>query len=808
MLQEYNVLDFTDDRGEIGPMLLGDLGADVIRVELPVGSSSRKCEPSFSGSSADLKSVQFMAFNRNKRSIALDPNSEKDIETLNELIRRADFIFESSPSKTLSSYGIDFNTAKRLNERIVYVRISPFGDDGPHANFLGNDLVVASMGGPVALQGEPEREPIKLSVPQVWRHAGVEAASGAMAAHARMLKTGEGQFVDVSAQCVMTWTMLNAMDAHAIQGFDFQRLGAQVNNGMVITDIMHPTKDGYIVAVPLSGVILGCMDWMIEDGVIDESYRDIDWEAYDVNAPFPGEGPMELAEGTAMLRRFFAQHEKMELFEFGLRNGVTLAPVNNLEELLSLQHLIERDYWRDLELDNGPVVKAPGLWAKPSNSSLSIRRSAPNLGQHGDEIRAELDSPAAQKSFPHPSGSDALPFEGIRVADFAWVGVGPISAKYLADHGASVIRVESEKRPDVLRVGGPHKDGEPGLNRSQFFGDFNTSKQSLGLDLKNPEAIEIAKDLIRESDVMIESFAPGAISRMGLSYEDVKKLNPKIIMISTCLMGQTGSASGLAGYGYHASAIAGFNDVTGFSDLGPYLPWVAYTDTIAPRFITILLASALDNLRRTGEGVYIDVAQIETALHFLAPEILDFQCNGYLATRMANRSRFSAPQGVYRCAGEDNWVAIGIDTDDEFKILASVIGKDEWLEQSSLTSNSGRIALHDQLDQEITEWTQRREAKDVMNELQKAGIPSGAVQKSSDLLTDPQYAHRDFYRYMKHPEMGTIPYAGHQYQMSSYKSGPRAPAPTLGQHSFDILGDLLGMSDEAIAESYAKEIVG
>ena len=192
MLQEYTVLDLTDDRGEIGPMLLGDLGADVIRIELPVGSSSRKCEPSFSRSSTDLKSVQFMAFNRNKRSIALDPTSEKDIETLNELIRRADFIFESSPSKTLSSYGVDFNTAKGLNERIVYVRISPFGDDGPYANFLGNDLVVAAMGGPVALQGEPEREPIKLSVPQVWRHAGVEAASGAMAAHARMLKTGEG----------------------------------------------------------------------------------------------------------------------------------------------------------------------------------------------------------------------------------------------------------------------------------------------------------------------------------------------------------------------------------------------------------------------------------------------------------------------------------------------------------------------------------------------------------------------------------------------------------------------------------------
>ena len=808
MLQNYIVLDFTDDRGEIGPMLLGDLGADVIRIELPAGSFARKCEPSFSASSSNLKSLQFMAFNRNKRSIVLDPSSEKDTRTLHELIRRADFIFESSPSKTLSSYDIDYKSAKELNERIIYTRIAPFGSDGPHADFLGNDLVVAAMGGPVALQGEPEREPIKLSVPQVWRHAGVEAASGAMAAHARMLKSGEGQFVDVSAQCVMTWTMLNAMDAHAIQGFDFKRLGAQVNNGMVITDIMHPTKDGYIVAVPLSGVILGCMDWMIEDGVIDGSYRDIDWESYDVNTPFPGEGPMDLEEGTALLRKFFVQHEKMELFEFGLRNGVTLAPVNNLEELLSLQHLIERNYWRELQLDNGPTVRTPGLWAKPSNASLSIRRSAPKLDEHGSEIRAELESLAPQKVFPEASGPDALPFEGIRVADFAWVGVGPISAKYLADHGAHVIRVESEKRPDVLRVGGPHKDGEPGLNRSQFFGDFNTSKQSLGLDLKNPEAIEIAKDLIRESDVMIESFAPGAISRIGLSYEDVKKLNPKIIMISTCLMGQTGSASGLAGYGYHASAMAGFNDVMGFPDLGPYLPWVAYTDTIAPRFITILLASALDNLRRTGEGVYIDIAQIETALHFLAPEILDFQANDYLATRIANRSRFAAPQGVYRCAGEDNWIAIGVDNDDQFSKLASILGKKNWLSESAFKTNSGRIDLHDQIDSEISEWTHAIEPEDIMRQLQDAGIPAGVVQKSSDLLKDAQYAHRNFYRYMDHPEMGTIPYAGHQYQMSSYKSGPRAAAPTLGQHSFEILGNLLGMSDEAIAEAYAKEIVG
>ena len=807
MLNDYTVLDFTDDRGEIGPMLLGDLGADVIRVELPGGSAARESKPSVSAGKTGMQSLQYLSFNRNKRSILLDPASKEDQKTLRQLIERADFIFESAPSKTLTAYGLGYAEAQQLNPRIVYTLISPFGDDGPYAEFLGNDLVLAAMGGPVALQGHPEREPIRVSVPQVWRHAGVEAASAAMAAHAKMLASGEPQFVDVSAQCVMTWTMLNAMSAHAIQGFDFERLGSQVNNGMITIEIIHPTLDGYIVAIPTSPVILGCLEWMIQDGIVDQSFRDIDWNDYDVNTPFPGEGPMDLQDALEFLRRFFACHRKEELFEFGLKQGITLAPVNTLDELLALEHMRDRDYWQDLKLNETLSVEAPGLWAKPSNSSLSIRRSAPELNQHGNEIKKELETPAEPKEFPAMKGEDILPFDGIQVADFSWVGVGPISAKYLADHGATVTRIESESRPDVLRIGGPHKDGEPGLNRSQFFGNFNTSKQSITLNLKTPQALEIVKKIISESDVMIESFAPGAIERMGLTYADVKKLNPRLIMISTCLMGQTGRASSLAGYGYHAAAMAGFNAVTGFPDLGPYVPWVAYTDTIAPRFITILLASALDNRRKTGEGVYIDVAQMETALHFLAPEILDLQVNGYLATRMANRSRFAAPQGCYQCAGDDNWCAIATETNPEFINLCQAINRPEWLADEGMKTNEDRVRRHDEIDEGISAWTRTLDAKDVMSILQSSGVPAGRVQRSSDLLKDPQYTHREFYRYMDHPEMGNVPYTGHQYQINGYKNGPRAAAPTLGQHSFEILSDQLKMSDEEIAEAFASGVI-
>jgi len=801
MLTPYTVLDFTDDRGEIGPMILGDLGADVIKVEPPGGSSARRCAPLLADAPDDQQSLQFLAFNRNKRSIVLDPRSEEDRTVLSELVRRADFVFDSSPQRALASFDLDFNAVRALNPRIVHVHISPFGDSGPHRDYLGNDLVIAAMGGPVSLQGIPERPPVRVSVPQVWRHAGIEAAAGGMAAHARMLRTGHAQFVDLSAQSVMTWTMLNAMDAYAIQGFDFER-GSSGMGRQVKMEIVHPTADGHIVALPMSSVLSGCAEWMIADGVVDAETLDIDWTEYDLNARDPESKPLSLAEGTEICQRFLVKHTKQELFEFGLAHGITFAPVNRLSELLALEHMQRRDYWHSLTLPSRSTVDSPGLWCKPSTGPLREPRDAPRLDEHGAAIRQQLASDAPPRTYPQVESGDTLPFDGIRVADFAWVGVGPISSKYLGDHGATVVRVESESRPDVLRGAPPFKDEEEGWNRSQFFGDFNTSKQSLSLNMKSPQAIDIAKQLITWSDVMIESFAPGAIARMGLGYEEVRELNPSLIMISTCLMGQTGPASQLAGYGYHAGAIAGFYDVTGWPDLGPSGPWLAYTDTIAPRFVSTLLAAALDHRRRTGDGCYIDVAQIETALHFLAPELLDLQVNSHEATRAGNRSTSAAPQGCYQCTGDDNWCAIAIDTDDQWLKLCATLDRDDLA--TSMPNPTTRLAAHDAIDDAISSWTRPREATDVMHTLQAAGVPAGVVQTSKDLLEDPQYAHRNFYRYLQHPEMGQVPYAGHQYTISDYDNSPRGPAPMLGEHSFNVLSEILGFSDEEIGTAFAN----
>ncbi len=396
---------------------------------------------------------------------------------------------------------------------------------------------------------------------------------------------------------------------------------------------------------------------------------------------------------------------------------------------------------------------------------------------------------------------DTLPFEGIKIADFSWVGVGPISTKYLADHGATVVRVETTNPLDILRVAGPFKDGVPGPDRSQFFADYNTSKYGITLDLKNPAAIEVAHRLIAWADVLVESFTPGTADSLGIGYESARSINPSIIMASTCLMGQTGPASSFAGFGFHAGSIAGYYEITGWPDLPPDGPWTAYTDTVSPRFLAAILMAALDHQRRTGEGQHIDAAQLEMSLHFLGPQLVDYSVSGRSVTRNGNRSPYMAPHGVFPCQGEDQWCAIAVETDQQWTGLQAAMGSPDWAKDLKSDKVEDRLANQEEIEIKLSEWTQVRPPKAVMEALHAEGVPAGVVQRSSDLQRDPQLAHRRFFRDLEHQEMGTIPYPGHQFRISGYDSGPRSAAPVLGQHNDEVLRDVLGMTDEEITEA-------
>lgn len=395
---------------------------------------------------------------------------------------------------------------------------------------------------------------------------------------------------------------------------------------------------------------------------------------------------------------------------------------------------------------------------------------------------------------------DTLPFEGIKIADFSWVAVGPISVKYLADHGATVVRVETTAPMDILRVAGPFKDGVPGPDRTQFFADYNTSKYGITLDLKNPAAIAVAHRLIAWADVFTESFTPGTVDGLGIGYETARSLNPSIIMASTCLMGQTGPAASFAGFGFHAGSIAGYYEVTGWPDLPPDGPWTAYTDTVSPRFLGATIMAALDHRRRTGEGQYIDAAQLEMGLKFLAPQLLDFGASGRSVTRSGNRSDYMAPHGAFPCRGDDQWCAIAVENDQQWAGLRRAMGEPEWAKDQKFNGAAGRLANQDEIEAKLSEWTQDKPPKTVMDAMLSEGVPAGVVQRSSDLQQDPQLAHRRFFRDLDHQEMGIIPYPGHQFRISGYDSGPRSAAPVLGQHNEEVLREVLGMTEDEITE--------
>ena len=806
MLEPYRVLDLTDERGEIAGMMLGDLGADVIRVEPREGTPGRQRGPMLPEAPPGEASLQFFAYNRNKRSIALAIEEAEDRENFLRLVESADFVIESWPNSMLDAAGIDFETLRERQPQIVHVKITPFGVDGPYAGLAATDLTIAAMGGPVSLQGVAERAPLRVSVPQVWRHAGAEAAVAALVGHARMRQSGEAQFVDVSAQCALTWTTLNALGASAVQGHDFERMGSLLQLGATTLPLVFACLDGYVVAIPNGALMQALVHSMVADGVVDASWPEEDWANLEARLVFGEPIPHTLDEISDAFRRYFLRYTREDLFERALALSATVAPVKSIADLLDFQHLRERQFWVDANLPGGQRVSLPGSFARLPEA-LSLQVSPPRIDEHGDAIRAELaERPPAHE--PLAAAGGELPFSGLKVADFSWIGVGPMTSKYLADHGATVVRVESESRPDNLRGVAPFKDGVRGWDRSHFFATMNSSKLGLALNLKNPAAIEAARRLIAWADVYVESFTPGTVEELGIGYEVARSLNPGIVMLSTCLMGQTGPAAKMAGYGYHAGAVAGFYEVTGWPDLPPDGPYMAYTDTIAPRFTTSILMAAIDHARRTGEGRHIDGAQLEMSLHFLAPEILDYQVNGRLAGRTGNRDRWDAPHGVYPCAGDDQWCAIAVENTAQWEALVGVVGAPAWLREGELATAEGRLARQEEIDAWISAWTRDLEALEVMEKLQAAAVPAGKVQRDRDLLADPQLAHRGFYRTLEHREMGAVPYAGHQFRVRGYENGPRGPAPCLGEHGFEVLEGLLGFSGDEIAELAASGGLG
>jgi crotonobetainyl-CoA:carnitine CoA-transferase CaiB-like acyl-CoA transferase len=401
-----------------------------------------------------------------------------------------------------------------------------------------------------------------------------------------------------------------------------------------------------------------------------------------------------------------------------------------------------------------------------------------------------------------------LPLEDVKILDFMWVMAGPAGSRMLADYGAVIVRVESPTRIDTARTLGPFHNNQIGPDASGLFSNCNAGKFGITLDVSNPRSREVIFDLIRWADVVTESFSPKAMRAWGLDYPAISRVKPDIIMLSSCLMGQTGPLASFAGFGNLAAAISGFHNLTGWSDRAPAGPFGAYTDYVSPRFTAIAIMAALEYRRRTGKGQYIDQSQAEASLHFLTPALLDYSANGRAQIRAGNSDSEFAPHGIYPSSGEDRWVAIVCKTDDHFIALCDLMKRPELARDERFRSAADRRQHAPALDEIISNWTRELEPRDAERLAQARSIPAHAVQNSAEFYTDSQVAYRGHFVELPHPVYGETIVEGTRTRLSRTPTQPRRAAPTLGQDNQYVFEKILGYSEEKISEIVASGVLG
>jgi len=396
--------------------------------------------------------------------------------------------------------------------------------------------------------------------------------------------------------------------------------------------------------------------------------------------------------------------------------------------------------------------------------------------------------------------------QGVKVVGFTWLAVGPQTTRELAVHGATVVQVESHRRPDIARSYPPFK-GKPHLDSSAFYAAFNPNKYGISLDLDKPRGREVARRLVRWADVLVESMTPGVMGRWELDYESCRRINPTIIYVSTTQHGQHGPYSRMPGFGAFAAAWAGYCELTGYPDRDPGLLHNNYTDFVAPWFLVTLVLAALAYRRRTGRSIYIDQSQTEAGLQLLGPALLDYSVNRRAATRRGNRDPYMAPHGVYPCRGDDRWVAIAVSNDAEWQALCRAMGEPAWTRDPRFSSPLSRKKHEDELDRLIAEWTAERDAEEVMLKLQEAGVPAGVVQTGEDLFRDPQLAHREHFRFLEHKYIGRQAYNSPAYRLSRTPCSLSKPAPCLGEDNLYVYTEILGYSEEEVSDLIAEGVI-
>jgi len=705
----------------------------------------------------------------------------------------------------MREWGLEYAALSQANPELVMISITPFGQTGPYRDWNGYDLNAFHLSGASSRYcGRPTEPPLEHGTFSADFYGAVTAAAWGLAAVYGRAAAGGGQQIDVSCAEAIAATFVGGQNIGgcAQDGRFDRRTGVGMSLGAPATIL--PCKDGYVWILALEAAqwnglarVMGNPEWMQL-----EMFQEMLVRAQNADAMYP------------LIEQWTLEHSKWEIMDRCQEAGCPVTAVFTVAEAADHPHLKERNYFVNLEHAVLGKIRDLGAPFKLPASPGGPRRPAPLLGEHNDEILAALSGRVEVGSAANPPSAisnlqfDAFPLRGLRVANFGWVWAGPVVGQTLGFLGAEVYKIESRARIDLTRMLPPFAGGVRDPDRSLSNHACWAGNGSVTLNLKKPEAQELARQLIATCDIVVENFGPGAMDEMGLAYETLRAVKPDIVMLSMPAAGRSGPLKGVRTYGLSLSSITGLDSLTGYRG-GPPVPFEnAFADPYNGLMGAFAILVALHHRDRSGTGQHIDYSQQEAVMQMVGPAFMDYVMNGRVAGPLGNQHPLvaAAPHGVFPCAGEDRWISIAVTCESEWQGLLAAMGHPQWAHAPELATAAQRIRHIETLHAHLAEWTRRSGDATLAALLQRHGVAAAPVLTVADLLRDPHYRARRTFVEVEHP-LGFRETIYGAYVKTSRTRPAVRPGPRLGQDNERVFKQQLGLSDERYGRLVREQVI-
>ncbi|MBM3692720.1 MAG: CoA transferase [Actinobacteria bacterium] len=761
-----------------GPLLgklFVDAGADVIKAEPPGGDALRRYASTVSVPDG-RDGALFRYLNGGKRSIVGSVGDTR----VRSLLSGSDLLIDDGDP------ALDVAALRRSFPHLVVVSITAFGRSGPWSGRPATDLTIQAESGGLQFRGPTDRPPVQAGGRISEFLGGLFSAAPALAAVLHARSGGEGTYLDVSVHDVMALSGTNHLDlVHQLTGAPV--VGPPVRT--LDTPGIERARDGLVAFNCNAGHMMQMFLLLIGQPDLME-----DPQYLSLNA--------RLAMGAtwqAEIDAWVSSHTVQEVIEDAAALRIPVAPCHDGASVLCDEQLGARDVF--VTGDDGHVALRPPY--RLNGRALPSPGGAPRLGEHETEVRPR---PAAERSVAPPGTDPARPLTGLRVVDLTAWWVGALTTQILGRLGADVVHIEGPANPDGMRLlGKVLARSDDWWEYGHMFVAVDTDRRGIALDLGTDEGLDLLWRLIEQADVLVENFAPRVAEAWGLTHDAVLERNPHIVYLRMPAFGLDGPWRDRPAFAQTIEPMSTMSSITGFAD-GLPVSKGGLPDPVGGATGAWAAMVGLAQRARSGASVAVESVMLEAALHVSAQPVLEHSMYGTTMGRTGNRAAHAAPQGVYRAASDGEWLAVSVTTDAQWDALAAHLGESALIHDPRFASHAGRVEHHDSLDTVIGAWVATRDASAAADELCALGVPAGWCRDPRLLRHHPQYRARGLFEPVDHPVLGSIEVPGQPYRAPGVDRWVTRPAPTFGQHTREILGEL-GITSDAIDDLFRRGVV-